>query len=59
MASMHNLSSGRRVRRVGPVEAHLWAVALPGLNDVSSQIQRPRQAGTLGLGRWSGGEVRQ
>jgi hypothetical protein len=33
-------------------------VALPGLNDESSQMQRPRHAGTLGLGRWSGGQVR-
>ena len=45
--SMRNLSTGRRVRRVGPAE-------MVELNDESSQIQRERNARILGPGKWSG-----
>lgn len=45
--SMGNLSTGRRVPRVGPAE-------MVELNDESSQIQRARNARVLGPGKWSG-----
>jgi len=47
---MGNLSTGRRVRRVGPSE-------MVELNDESSQMERARNARILGPGKWSGGTV--
>lgn len=44
---MRNLLIGRRVRSVGPVDD---GSVKSGLNQVSSQMQRPRNAGTLGPG---------